>query len=135
MPRKRAAASSADYALTGGTGDVNPQWLNILVSMPASATDTQDYQAVPVSRLPQANGRAMVIEILKVIWDVDIAVQPTLTASWLCKGICYLMTSPIGQTQVTSATTDLTQLKIAGNVIDYTEKIIAGYGSSGTAPA
>lgn len=50
-------------ALTGGTGDVNPQWF-IFPSLQLSATDTITSASVrlPVSRIPQ-NKKATVIEV------------------------------------------------------------------------
>lgn len=51
--------------LTGGTRDVNPQFMSgYIVQSGADATTTQEYQ-IPVQRLPD-NGRAQVMEVLKV---------------------------------------------------------------------
>lgn len=62
--------------LTGGTGDVNPQWYKLQVpngiflttTAVQSASATQAYP-LPVSRLKQAaSGKTTVIEVLKVRW-------------------------------------------------------------------
>lgn len=50
-------------ALTGGTGDVNPQFLVSPVSFSTAGTATQ--VVLPTQRLPAAN-RAQVLEILKI---------------------------------------------------------------------
>ena len=128
MPRKRAA-SSAD--LTGGTGDYNPQWVNQQITCPATGGgDGQDFIELPISRLPTSEGRAIIIEILRVQWDVDLQINPVLTGFWNAKSIAYLMSAPIPPAQVTAGTTDLTGLKTAGTTLDYAEKTYVGVGSS-----
>lgn len=52
--------------LTGGTGDVNPQWLSFTVTQSAADTTTTATQTIPVQRLP-TGGRAQVLELLRVI--------------------------------------------------------------------
>lgn len=54
-------------ALTGGTGDVNPQWMNIPVQgrVVAAGTGSVTGYVVPRSPLTQ-NGRAQIIELLKI---------------------------------------------------------------------
>lgn len=54
--------------MTGGTGDVNPQFMNISGSQSGADTTTQIQQAIPVQRL-QTAGRAQVMEILKVLFN------------------------------------------------------------------
>lgn len=71
---KRAKADT----LTGGTKDVNPQWYNMLcrITPPTPAwtpvagavTATATFPS-PVSRFQQTNGKATVIEILKIFWS------------------------------------------------------------------
>lgn len=51
--------------LTGGTGDVNPQWMTFSVTQSAADTTTTQQQNIPVQRLPQG-GRAQVLEVLKI---------------------------------------------------------------------
>lgn len=53
-------------ALTGGTGDVNPQPLSSFVVQSAADTTTQQTINLPIPRLPTAKGKAMVMEVLKV---------------------------------------------------------------------
>jgi hypothetical protein len=73
---------SAGGSLTGGTGDVNPQWLKISVTQSGADTFTQSTNPVPVQRLP-TSGRAQVMEILKLFFYSDAAraeVDSTLQA-------------------------------------------------------
>lgn len=60
MKRQRAEES-----LTGGTGDVSPQWMSFNATQSAADTTTTTTQAVPVQRLRQGT-RAQVMEVLRV---------------------------------------------------------------------
>lgn len=59
--RKRRAG-----ILTGGTGDVNPQFFNFNVTESGAATFTQTEVQVPIVRVPGASGAVTIMEILKV---------------------------------------------------------------------
>lgn len=72
---KRARSSSSSYSLTGGTMDVNPQLFKIdpiIAGAIVNSGNSADNQASRVITLPiasfqqPANGRAVVMEILKV---------------------------------------------------------------------
>lgn len=74
---KRARSSSSSYSLTGGTGDVNPQLFKIdpvIVGALVGGGTQADNQAFRIITLPIAsfqqpsNGRAVVMELLKVYW-------------------------------------------------------------------
>lgn len=66
MPPKRARVED----VTGGSGDVNPQFMNI-AWVPASAGTTETIGVVaPISRMATHEGRANVMEILKVFFQV-----------------------------------------------------------------
>lgn len=54
--------------LTGGTGDVNPQFLTATVTQTAADTTTTQQVNVPIQRLPNT-GRAQVLEILSVKYN------------------------------------------------------------------
>lgn len=54
-----------ESGLTGGTGDVNPQWMQFTVTQSGADTTTTQSQPIPIQRLPD-RGRAQVMEILKV---------------------------------------------------------------------
>lgn len=55
-------------SLTGGTGDVSPQWLSFTGTQTSADTTTSVSQAIPVQRLP-TGGRAQVMEVLKVVFN------------------------------------------------------------------
>ncbi len=57
---------SSKRALTGGTGDVNPQWLRFEVTESAANTFTQAEIQIPVMRVGFQQNRAQVIEILAI---------------------------------------------------------------------
>lgn len=63
MYKKRRYNSS----LTGGSGDVNPQFMNLTVTQSAADTYTQTTFPLPIQRL-QNSGRAQVMEVLKVFF-------------------------------------------------------------------
>ena len=65
MSRKRGG----DGSLTGGSGDVNPQYLNSLVTQTGADTFTQVTIPVPVPRFSQRGERATVMEVLQVTWN------------------------------------------------------------------
>lgn len=53
--------------LTGGTRDVNPQYLNGRVTLSAANTATQVTLGTPIVRVgPQTNGKAIIMEVLKI---------------------------------------------------------------------
>lgn len=72
--------------LTGGTKDINPQYMHLTASQSAADTSTTTSFPIPIQRL-QAAGRAQVLEVLKVLWDVpqsseaDSALNVFLTTS------------------------------------------------------
>lgn len=69
MSRKRQAGGD----LTGGTGDVNPQYLHGTLSLSAANTATTVTQGTPIVRVGQQNnGRAVIMEILKVFATLPV---------------------------------------------------------------
>lgn len=69
MPKRSASTS-----LTGGTGDVNPQWMVVYVTQSANDTTTSTSFPNPVPKYPGSQGRAIVMEVLavQIIFD-DLA--------------------------------------------------------------
>lgn len=55
--------------LTGGSKDVNPQYMNLSVTETGADTYTQVTFPIPIQRLQNA-GRAQVMEVLKVLFNV-----------------------------------------------------------------
>jgi len=65
MPKRGRSSGS----LTGGTGDVNPQWLNLFSANNPGTSYTEGQFSIPIQRLNDA-GKAQVMEILKVEWGL-----------------------------------------------------------------
>lgn len=76
MP-KRSASSS----LTGGTGDVNPQWMVTFVTQSANDTTTSTAFPNPVPKYPGSQGRAIVMEVLAVQMIFDDVALPANNAA------------------------------------------------------
>lgn len=87
--------------LTGGTGDVNPQFF--VMTAPQSAADTTTTTAfnIPIQRLPSGKS-AQVMEILKFI--VDFPTMPVIAATTESGDnmVCAVTTKSFGTTAVTS---------------------------------
>lgn len=63
MSRKRQATDQ----LTGGTRDVNPQFLHGRVTLSAANTVTEVTLGTPIVRVgPQTNGKSIIMEVLKI---------------------------------------------------------------------
>ena len=59
----------ANGSLTGGTGDVNPQYMHLTATQSAADTSTTTAFPIPIQRMP--DGRtAQVMEILKIFYTV-----------------------------------------------------------------
>ena len=67
-------------SLTGGTRDVNPQWLTFRASQSGADTAATTQQNIPIQRLP-SSGRAQVLEILKV-WFSNAAAHAEVDSSY-----------------------------------------------------
>jgi len=59
--------------LTGGTHDVNPQILNVAVTTTGANTFTQASIVLPQNKFQNAKNSAIVIEVLKVIYNMPAA--------------------------------------------------------------
>lgn len=83
--------------LTGGTGDVNPQWFKMKLTQITVDFSTTGTFPLPVQRLPNS-GRAQVMEILKIymIWTNGVRTVNGFTRS------IQVSTSPSGLTASTS---------------------------------
>jgi len=60
--------------LTGGTRDVNPQFMHLTAVQSAADTATTTAFPIPVQRLQNA-GRAQVMEVLKVYWSLPAGID------------------------------------------------------------
>lgn len=79
-PAKRAGGYTVKDILTGGTGDVNPQYMTIgFVPIAPGTTESRGY-ITSLNRQPQRGGQSSVMEILKVYMQFpvipDIAAAP-----------------------------------------------------------
>lgn len=69
MSRKRQATGGDQ--LTGGTRDVNPQYLHGAVTLSAANTTTSATLGTPIVRVgPQTDGQAIIMEIIKIYADL-----------------------------------------------------------------
>ena len=60
-------------SLTGGTGDVNPQYLHGSVTLSAANTLTEVTLGTPIVRVgPQSQGNAVIMEVLKIYADLPV---------------------------------------------------------------
>jgi len=67
MSRKRVASGDQ---LTGGTKDVNPQYMQGLVTLTAANTATEVTLGTPIVRVgPQTGGKSIIMELLKAYVD------------------------------------------------------------------
>lgn len=68
---------ASSKGLTGGTGDVNPQILNIVVSQTAADVTTTGETPLPIPRgFSSKKGKAIVLEILHVTFNFDDLITP-----------------------------------------------------------
>lgn len=119
MPKRRAGVSGD--RLTGGTHDVNPQWLSLpRVTMATNDTTIEAQFPLPVVRFPERDGSSIVVEVLKVFWDISTNYN-TATALNVIDG--FLRTKPLPAT--TPVQTGITD----GGTIDYVESNIGFLGS------
>jgi len=65
MPKRGRGSES----LTGGTGDVNPQFLNMQSSAATIASFATTSFSTPINKFPEASGRVVIMELLKVFID------------------------------------------------------------------
>jgi len=85
--------------LTGGTGDVNPQVLNFVVTQSAADTNTTGEAPLPVPRgFSPKKGKALVLEVLRVVYEVANIVTPggqvAISATISTTGAAVSVTDP-----------------------------------------
>lgn len=141
MSYKKRRSSYAG-SLTGGSGDVNPQFMNIAVTQSAADTYTQLTTPIPIQRL-QNSGRAQVMEVLKVFAETSqlstvgaaatqhrISLQLT-TKSFaaevaLSEPTCFFRYQKENINSFTAAGTGLLNIEFEPYVADFTDG--AGHG-------
>lgn len=86
--------------LTGGTGDINPQWMSFSAVQSAADTTTTTTQAIPVQRL-QTRGMAQVMEVLKVTFKRGVFGAVASATEAADTQDTYLTTRSFGTTNTT----------------------------------
>lgn len=66
--RKMAKRRRTGDTLTGGSRDVNPQFMNMFVAQTIANTIVEGCFNTPVVRIPGPGGRVTIMELLKVYW-------------------------------------------------------------------
>lgn len=97
MSKRRRSTSG----LTGGTGDVNPQWFNMTTNT-LGATYSNTESPLPRERVP-TGGRSQVMEILKVEFGLGNSQTIVPTAATAASLRWYLTTADFLTTEPTSA--------------------------------
>lgn len=92
-------AKGGKTSLTGGTGDVNPQLYRLFITGTPTASTTTSVESrnyasfpVPVPKFSQKDGRAIVMEILKIRWNTNVGFDVTLTSGRIYSVNCWLST-------------------------------------------
>lgn len=135
MPKRRAGSS-----LTGGTGDVNPQWMTLNVTQGAADNTTTTGFALPVPRYPMQNGKSIVMEIIKVQWSMSPLAMKTADVPAASAFFGLLQNALISTSNLAPLTTttlaSITQGLANPRVISHYQKeagVIAVGAPSGTA--
>lgn len=117
MSKRRAGDS-----LTGGTHDVNPQVMNMALTMSGADTFTTQSFQLPINRLPgPTGGKAIIIELLKIFWDVTLTIGST--------GGTYSTIAALTTSQPT-ALTDTS--KSSASIIDFYQETLLNLGGATT---
>lgn len=105
-------------SLTGGTRDVNPQFLHMLATQSGADATTTTTFPIPVQRLPTA-GKSQVMEVLKVFaWFSNLAeVDSQMNAFFSTKSFGTTATTPSEPT-VFAAFQRSVALTTSGQIID-----------------
>jgi hypothetical protein len=112
MPRGRR-----DGSLTGGTGDVNPQYMNLYTPSTGTGTIITQSTATPIPRLPQRSGRATVMEMFKVFFSTNQATPALTNADFVLFLLC---TKNPGVTVPANALGDSSVIAAAQATVDFT---------------
>lgn len=64
-------------SLTGGTGDVNPQWFNMVIPALTTSFATTTF-STPINKFPEGSGRVVIMEILKLFFHPQGVIGPVV---------------------------------------------------------
>lgn len=112
MPRK-------GDSLTGGTGDVNPQWMKIYAPQPSADATVTLQVPLPVQRLPQKSGKALVMELLKVRWDPPVLYPNASAVAVTFGSFSFLTTRAPTGISAPATTGQMAALTAAGTTLDF----------------
>lgn len=112
-------SSRYNGSLTGGSGDVNPQWMHLNASQSAADTTTTTAFPIPIQRLQNA-GRAQVMEILKVMWGLPVAVEADNNLSVVLSTSSFgTTTASFSNTRIIDIITRQIAITTSGQVVEY----------------
>lgn len=81
--------------LTGGTGDICPQWFRVVATQSAADTCTETSFVIPITRIPSSS-KVTIMEVLKIFLNPKQNFILPVTTSYVSAGI---FTSTVGDTQ------------------------------------
>jgi len=93
--RKMSKRRRTNGSLTGGTGDVNPQFFNIVMVQTAANVLNEAAFNTPIVRLPGPSGKVTIMELLKVYW-MAVGWSPALVAQLNQSQYISLASVPMG---------------------------------------
>lgn len=130
MSRKRI--TSGGDTLTGGSGDVNPQFFRTNITM--AVNDTPNFNSFTLGPVGwsmasvRGQDKGYVVEFLKIGWDGAFSVAVAAGVNYILDYVLFSGTAPNGmdnQTRITAA-------KTAFNVVHHSQRVINCYTVSGT---
>lgn len=65
--------------LTGGTGDVNPQWFNIVSQVAITTSFATTTVPTPINKFPEQSGKVVIMEILKIFFYFPVTLSAIAT--------------------------------------------------------
>lgn len=95
--------------LTGGSGDVNPQIISVIVNQTANDASTSVIQPIPIPRLPTKEGKNLVIELLGVEY-FDPGIQSVPGVGVVQRQLVILTTTSSISPSITTALAEPRQL-------------------------
>lgn len=117
--------------LTGGSKDVNPQWFNVNAAQVVADVNNTVSVPLPVQRLSQRSGRSLVMEILKLQFDMPVF-QPV--GGGVFSFLAILATKNLNILPVVGLTgPQFFSIRTDGGIIQYVNRqLVAGSSNDGT---
>jgi hypothetical protein len=119
-------------ALTGGTGDVNAQFISWKVSQTVTDATATLAVAVPIQRLSQGSGRAQVLEVLKVKYETNAygGSNGTETQHRYAVDTSAFVPSTVNFQTVHSVTVALSTRNFATTTVEYSDPTVFSFYNS-----